>query len=83
MGLGAGSALVSAETDADDGGVIFAHLGGFAEDAIGFLDGEVADGVEDPVEGEAKLAGGALAGAFETRRRWARSSGDRSCATYR
>ena len=44
---------------------MFAHLGGFAEDAIGFFDGEVADGVEDPVEREAKLARGALAGALE------------------
>ena len=44
-----------------------AQLGGLAEDALGFLDGEVADGVEDPVEREAKLADGALAGAFQTR----------------
>ncbi len=64
-GLGAGAALVAAEADADDGGVVRAHFGGLAEDAIGLLDGEVADGVEDPVEREAQLAGGALAGAFQ------------------
>ena len=63
--LGAGAPLIAAETDSDDGRVMFAHLGGFAEDAIGFLDGEVANSVKDPIEGEAKLARSALAGAFE------------------
>ena len=63
--LGAGDALVSAEADADDGRVLGAHFGGFAEDALGFFDGEVADGVEDPVERETQLKRGALAGAFE------------------
>ena len=64
-GLGAGATLVAAETDADDGGVVLAQLGGFAEDAIGLLDGEVAYGVEDPVEGEPKFASGAFARALE------------------
>ena len=64
-GLGAGAALVTAEADADDGGVLGAHFGGLAEDALGLFDGEVADGVEDPVEREAQLARGALAGAFQ------------------
>ena len=63
--LGGAATLVTAETDGDDGGVMFAHLGGFAEDAIGFFDGEVADGIEDPEEREAKLARGAFAGALE------------------
>ena len=62
---GAGAALVAAQADADDGGVVRAHLGGLAEDALGLLDGEVADGVEDPIEGEVELAGGALAGALQ------------------
>src|SRR5271165_324502 len=64
--FGGGSPLVAAEADADDRGVVRAHLGGFAEDARGLLDGEVADGVEDPVEGESEFAGGAFAGALET-----------------
>ena len=42
-----------------------AHLRRLAEDDPGFLDGEVADGVEDPVEGEAEFPVGALAGSFE------------------
>ena len=63
--LGAGATFVSAKTDADDGGVVLAQLGGFAEDAIGFLDGEVADRVKDPIEGEPKFARGAFAGALE------------------
>ena len=64
-GLGAGAALVSAEADADDGRVVIAHFRSLAEDAVGFLNGEMANGVEDPVEGEIELAGGALAGALE------------------
>ncbi len=64
-GFGAGVALVAAEADADDGGVMRAQFGGLAEDALGLFDGEVADGVEDPVEREAQLAGGALTGAFQ------------------
>ena len=63
--LGAGKALVSAEADADDGGVLRTHFGGLTEDALGLFDGEVADGVEDPVEREAQLAGGAQTGAFQ------------------
>ena len=66
-GFGAGLALVAAQADADDGGVARAHLGGLAEDAIGLFDSEVADGVEDPVQREVELAGGALAGAFQGR----------------
>ncbi len=65
-GLGAAAALVAAKADADDGGVLGAHFGGFAEDALGFGHGEVAYGVEDPVEREAKLALAAFAGALQT-----------------
>ena len=42
-----------------------AEFGGLAEDPFGLFDGEVAYGVEDPVEGEAEFAFGAFAGAFE------------------
>jgi len=63
--LGTGAAFVAAEADSDDGGVEFAQLGGLTEDAVGFLDSEVADGVEDPVEGQSELAGGALTGALK------------------
>src|SRR5271155_4973205 len=63
--LGACSALVSAEADGDDGGVVSAHLDGFAEDAVSFLDGEMADGIEDPIEREAQFEGGTFAGAFQ------------------
>jgi hypothetical protein len=41
------------------------EFGGLAEDALGLLDGEVAHGVEDPVEREAQLALGALAGPLQ------------------
>ena len=41
------------------------HFGGLAEDALGLFDGEVAHGVEDPVEREAQLALGALAGPLQ------------------
>ena len=64
-GLGAGAALVAAEADADDGGVVRPHLGGFAEDALGLFDGEMAHGVEDPVEREAQFALAAFAGPFQ------------------
>lgn len=63
-GLSGGAALVSADADADDGRELGAHLGGFAEDAGGFVGAEVADGVEDPEEGEAELGFGAGAGAL-------------------
>ena len=65
-GLGAGAALVATETDADDGGILATHFGGFAEDALRLLDSKVADGVEDPVNRETQLEGSALAGAFES-----------------
>ena len=42
------------------------HLDGFEEDAGGFFEGEVADGVEDPVEGEAELALGRGGGRVPT-----------------
>ena len=62
---GAGAPLVAAQADADDGRVVRAQLGGLAEDALRFFHGEVANRVEDPVEREVQLAGGALAGAFQ------------------
>ncbi len=57
-GLGAGAAFVAANADADDGWELGAELGGFAEDTRGFLRAEVANGVEDPVDGDAKLGFG-------------------------
>ena len=63
--LRAAATLVAAESDADDGGILRAHFGCFAEDAFGFLDRKMAHGVEDPIECEAKLAFAALAGPFQ------------------
>ena len=60
-----------------------AHFGGFAEDALGFLHGEMADGVEDPVERKSEFTGGAFAGALEAGEDGLESTRDRSCATYR
>ena len=82
-GLGAGAALVAAEADADDGGVVRAHFGGLAEDALGLFDGEVAHGVEDPVEREAQFALGALAGALQAGEDGLEGTRGRSCATCR
>src|SRR5437763_6999770 len=59
------AALVAAETDADDGRVLIAHLRGLGKDHAGFFQGEVTYGVEDPVEGQAQLSGGALAGPLQ------------------
>jgi len=64
-GLGAAAAFVATEADADDGRVIATKLGGFAEDFFGFVEREVAHGIEDPVESEADFLLGAKAGAFE------------------
>ena len=82
-GFGARLALVSAEADADDRGIPGPHLGGLPEDDARLLHGEVADGVEDPVERQAELAFAALPGSLQARRRWARSRADRSSATCR
>ena len=41
------------------------EFGGLPEDALGLFDGEVAHGVEDPVEREAQLAFSALAGPLQ------------------
>ncbi len=62
--LGGGAAFIPADSNADDRGEARAELGGFAEDAGGFLDAEVANSVKDPIEGEAKLGFGAGAGAL-------------------
>ena len=59
------------------------HFGGFAEDARGLFDGEVADGVEDPVEGEAEFALAAFAGAFQAGEDGLEGARDRGCATCR
>src|ERR1035441_9544180 len=63
--LGAGAAFVSAEADANDGGIVFTHLGSFPKDAVGLFHGEVPYGIEDPVNRKAQFAGGAVAGALE------------------
>ena len=62
---GGAASLVAADADADDGGVLVAELGGFAEDAGGLVGAEVADGVDEPEEGGAELAFGAEAGVFD------------------
>ena len=69
-GFGAGAALISAEANGDDGGVVRAHFDGFAEDAVGLFDGEMADGIEDPVERQAEFGCGAFAGMFECGEDW-------------
>ena len=69
-GFGSGATLVPTDADADDGVVLAAHLGGFAEDAGGLLGAEVADGIEDPVAGNTEVALGLDASplhAFEER----------------
>ena len=63
---GCGAAgFVATDADADDGGVLTAELGGLAEDAGGLVGAEVADGVDEPVEGGAELLLGADAGALD------------------
>ena len=42
-----------------------AHLRGLAETRVGLFNGEVAHGVEDPVDREAEFGCGAFAGAFQ------------------
>ena len=64
-GLGAGASLVAAEADADDGGVSLAQFCGLTKDALGLFEGEMAYGVEDPIERDAEFVSGAQAGAFE------------------
>ena len=66
-GLGAGASLVTAEADADDGGKLGAEFDGLADDTFRFGNGEVANSVEDPVNGEAQFAFCAVSGAFESR----------------
>src|ERR1700733_6652222 len=63
--LGTGDTLVASQADADDGVIFGAQLRCFAKDAFGFGHSEVADGVEDPVEGDAQLLLAALAGSFK------------------
>ena len=64
--FGAGSSLVAAKADADDGGELGAEFDGLADDTFRFGHSEVADCVKDPENGEAQLAFGAVAGAFES-----------------
>ena len=68
---GCGAArLVAADADADDGGVLGAELGGLAEDAGGLFGAEVADGVDEPVDGGAELALAAQAAALDGGDEW-------------
>src|SRR6185312_13812019 len=43
--------LIAADADADDGRHVRPQLGGLAKDARGFIRAEVADGVDEPVDG--------------------------------
>ena len=63
--LGSTASLVSAEADPDNRWMRGAKLGGFAKDLLGFVEREVAYGIEDPVESEAELVFGAKASALE------------------
>src|SRR6476620_7007611 len=65
--FGASASFVTTESDTDDGRELGAELDGLAHNTFPFRDGEVANGVEDPENGEAQLAFGAVAGAFESR----------------
>jgi len=62
--LGSRAAFVSADANANDGREPEAEFGGFTEDAGGFFRAEMADGVEDPVKGDAQLGFGAEPSAF-------------------
>ena len=81
--FGAAMALVAAETDADDGGKVGAHLGGLLKDALGFGHGEVAHGVEDPVNRQAEFAFGTEARALEACEDGLEAVRGRDCATCR
>src|SRR5579863_7282627 len=66
--LGPGTALVSTDTNAGDTAV--AEANGLVDHASGFVDSEMTDGVEDPIQRHAKVTLAALApafGAFEER----------------
>ena len=49
--LGGDAALIPAQPDADDRRKLAPHGRSFAEDPLALFQAEVADGVEDPVEG--------------------------------
>ena len=80
---GCGAAgFVAADADADDGGVLGAEFGGLAEDAGGLVGAEVADGVDEPVDGGAELLLGADAAAldgFDEGLDFGRASSGRGC----
>jgi hypothetical protein len=63
--LGGAEEFIATDADADDGGVDVLELGGLAEDASALLEAEVADGVDDPEEGDGEVAFGAGAAAFD------------------
>ncbi len=77
---GGAAGLVATDADADDGGVLGAELGGFAEDAGGLVGAEVADGVDEPEEGGAELFSRRGCGRARWLRRRARP---RPCASSR
>ncbi len=52
-GFGGAAGFVAADADADDAGIGVAEVGGEAEDGGGFIEAEVADGVDDPEDGGA------------------------------
>ena len=57
-----GAALVSAYSDSGDAAVLEAN--GLVDHASGLIDPEMADGIEDPVQGHAKVAFAEFASAF-------------------
>jgi hypothetical protein len=63
--VGPGLALVSADADANNGGVFAAHFGGLMKDLCGGFYAEVTDSVEDPVGGDAEVGFGLFAGPLQ------------------
>ena len=64
--LGAGATLVAANANADDGWKLGMQFRGFAKNLRRFFRAEVADSIENPVDGDAKFGFCAGAGAFHT-----------------
>jgi hypothetical protein len=63
--LGGAEELIATNADADDAGVEVLELGGLFEDAGSGFYAEVADGVDDPEEGDVEVALGAEAAGFD------------------
>jgi len=63
--LGGASGFVATDADADDAGVLVLKLGGLVEHARAFGDAEVADGVDDPEQGDVEFGFAAEAATFD------------------